>query len=261
MARKLVVVATAGFAVAIAAALVALSLGGPRYGFSGFNFPAFSIQGIRIDGSTVNLSLPSGASCSDPGSNATIVTRHLAWSDTSDKVSLSLAADASWAPRAGNDVIITGPSAALDRIKIDGNDIKSDCWGGGDSKITITLPGRVFQSYEMNGVGSLHLKGLNQPELDLDVEGAASVDASGVVPQTHVTVAGAASVNLTDLVTQSLAADLSGASKVVANPAQSADVDISGIGQVSLLTRPKNYHENISGLGHVSMPGQAATDE
>jgi len=256
MARKLVVVATAGFAVAIAAAVVALSLGGPRYGFSGFNFP-----GIRINGNNINLSLPSGASCSDLGSDATIVTRHLAWSDTSDKVSLSLAADASWAPRAGNDVIITGPSAALDRIKIDGNDIKSDCWGGSDSKITITLPGRVFQSYEMNGVGSLHLKGLNQPELDLDVEGAASVDASGVVPQTHVTVAGAASVNLTDLVTQSLAADLSGASKVVANPAQSADVDISGIGQVSLLTRPKNYHENISGLGHVSMPGQAATDE
>jgi hypothetical protein len=157
--------------------------------------------------------------------------------------------------------VLNGPAGELGHVRVDGNHITSDCESGDFHDLTITLPGRAFSQYEIDGFGKVHLRGLNQPSLALNINGAALVDAAGVVPQTGLDVSGAASINLDNLITQNLQATLSGASNLTANPAQSADIDLSGAGLVTLLTRPKDYHATISGLGHIDVPDQPADAE
>jgi len=252
MANRLVVVALTGFAVAIGAAVIVTSLGGPKlrnrqgafYGlpvFTNFSFPG---------------SISFGGSCGGDNTSDATATKTLAWTDSSDKITIDLAANVNWAPGSGTNVTLSGPAADVNRIRIDGDEITADCEPDDFRRLTITLPGRMFKDYEMNGVGQLHLTGLNQPSISLDVSGAALVDAAGVVPQTNLTVSGAASINLEHLITQDLKADLSGASNLTANPAETADIDLSGAGLVTLLTRPKNYHADIEGLGHIDVPDQ-----
>ena len=251
MARKLVNVALVGFGVAIVSAVVAISLGGPGR----------DLRGLGLIGGNFHLPFVSGLRCVDAGDDAQTVTRSLPWVDGSDKIELDLAGNATWSPGSGENLVLNGPAGLVNSVRIDGDQITSDCEPDDSRRLSISLPGRAFAHYTINGVGQLHLRGLNQPALDLQISGAALVDATGVVPKTSVGVAGAASVTLNKLITQELDADLSGASNLVANPAQTANIDISGLGQVTLLSRPRNYHADISGLGHVSVPDQPGNYE
>jgi len=251
MAGKLATIALFGFGIAIACAAVAISLGGP-----GRTFLRRDLLGKNFD-----LSFLNGGDCAAMSADTSTITRDLPWTTNSDKIELDLPAIVTWAPGSGDEVIASGPPALVERVRIDGDRVTTDCDSTDDQRLTIKLPGRAFSHYQIDAVSQLRLAGLNQPELNLDIDGAAIVDAAGVVPDTDLHVSGAASINLNNLITQDLHADLSGASNVVANPAQTADIDISGLGQVTLLSRPKNYHADISGLGHVSVPDQPGSYE
>lgn len=247
MASKLAKVALGGFAVALVAgvASILIGLGGvPHSHSAGLRFPF------------VSPSLFAGA-CGDDN---TQITRRMAWTG-SDRVGIDLAADVNWSPNNGDQLVIRGPASEVNRVRISGNEISLDCASQQSGDLTITLPGRSFASYNLNGFGKLTLTGLNQPSLALDISGAGDVQATGVVPRTTLTVSGAATVNMDDLITQDLTADLSGASNLNANPQQSAHIDLSGAGLVHLRTRPKDYHADVSGFGRIEVPDQTADVE
>lgn len=251
MANKLVTVALCGFGIAVVSAVVAVSLGDVGRDIRGFN-------GI---GDNFHLPIGVGGSCGNVSADAATITRRLPWTDHSGRIELDLAANSSWSPGSGTDVVLSGPAELVNSVRIDGDEINSGCDGDDGRRLSIDLPGQAFSHYAINGLGQLHLHGLNQPALDLNIGGAALVEATGVVPRTTLDVSGAASVTLNNLLTQELDADLSGASNVIANPAETANIDISGLGQVTLLSRPRNYHADISGLGHVSVPDQPGNYE
>ena len=50
--------------------------------------------------------------------------------------------------------------------------------------------------------------------------------------------------------------DISGAGSATVGPTDSARVQISGMGDVNLLTRPKQLETHVSGAGRIRQPGQ-----
>jgi hypothetical protein len=248
MARKLVMVALCGFGVAAVSGMIALVLRPAWHNNTPF-------------GARLHVGFPLlgrfAYACADDGTNSQYVTRSLPWTDNSGKIELSLPATVNWTPGSGSSVTINGPAGAAGRVQIQGDKLSIDCMPKDLGVLTITLPGQAFSHYAIDKMGQLHLIGLDQPELDLDISGAATVEATGVVPLTRLDVSGAADINLSSLITQELHADLSGASNLTANPAQVADISLSGVGNVTLLTRPRHYHATISGIGHVNLPDES----
>ncbi len=246
MPSKLGSIALIGFGVAAVSVVVAIALGGPGH-ITGLP------HGVHMDWPNFVGDHPCGGS-DDVGESA-FITRTIPWPSDSDSVTLSLPAKVVWSAGQGTNLAINGPPAAVAAVSLDGHEISADCGG---NHLTITLPGRAFRHFEIDGVSDLQLDHLNQPELDIDVEGAARVKADGVVQNTSLTISGAGSADLGSVITQDFTANLSGAASVTANPAKSAHIDLSGAGEVRLLNHPADYHASISGFGTVKMPDQAA---
>ena len=95
------------------------------------------------------------------------------------------------------------------------------------------------------------------PTSTLRISGSGTVRAQGSVDQATIKVSGSGEARLGDLAMKQLTVDISGSGKVEAAPKDTADVRISGSGDVKLLSRPANLTSKVSGSGRIS---QASPD-
>ena len=131
-----------------------------------------------------------------------------------------------------------------------------DChgWTAGRD-LEITLPGRALRDIRIAGSGKLVMENVSQPDLDLRISGSGTVRAQGSVDQATIKVSRIrARPRLGDLAMKQLKVDISGSGKVEAAPKDTADVKISGSGDVKLLSRPVNLTSKVSGSGRISQP-------
>ena len=96
------------------------------------------------------------------------------------------------------------------------------------------------------------MENVSQPDLDLRISGSGTVRAQGSVDQATIKVSGSGEARLGDLAMKQLTVDISGSGKVEAAPKDTADVRISGSGDVKLLSRPANLTSKVSGSGRIS---------
>ena len=67
-------------------------------------------------------------------------------------------------------------------------------------------------------------------------------------------MSGAGEIDMSALQMDDASVVISGAGHARLGPKASADVTISGVGSVDLLTRPPSLHTHISGIGSVTQP-------
>lgn len=191
------------------------------------------------------------SSCGDDTKGGPSV-RHLPW-DSGDTIELSLPGTVTFRGGQGSDIVVRGSPDLVANVEVRGSRLRLDCRGwtvGRD--LEVTLPGRAFRHIRISGSGKLVMENVSQPDLDLRISGSGTVRAQGSVDQATIKVSGSGEAMLGDLAVKQLKVDISGSGKVEATPKDSADVKISGSGDVKLLSRPANLTSKVSGSGRIS---------
>lgn len=199
------------------------------------------------------------AHSSDPGTVSADGTseRHFAWDG--DTIEIALGTTVRFKGGEGSDIVVRGSPNAVSRVEVRGNRlVYGGGWFGPSGHLEVTLPGHAFRRIALAGSGKLIMENVSQPELSLQISGSGDVQAKGTVNRLAVEIAGSGDARLGDLAANELEARVSGSGKIEAAPKASADVHISGSGDVRLLTHPDRLSTHISGSGRIR---QAATDE
>jgi hypothetical protein len=118
----------------------------------------------------------------------------------------------------------------------------------------------VFHQYTMM-VGELRLGTIDQDRLAIRISGAGEVRADGKVGDLDVAISGVGGAKLGRLIATNAHVKISGAGDAEIAPQDSADISLSGIGEVKLRSQPKKLVQHVSGLGQVKGPGSHDDDD
>ena len=246
MIRTLFLIAAASFVLAVACLSGAAAIGGRELLHR--RWPDNWTVHIRDDdGGSVTIS-PRGDEDAASGPTA---TREIAWTG-GDSLYVDLPADVQFAAGAGpGKIIVTGPKGAVDRVALSGSHLELTDEDGGGGRVSVALTAPAVRRFVLNGDQNLSLKGVNQDELDLDVSGHAIANAVGKVRAAKVDISGDGDVDLAKLAAQDAHVEISGAGRARVAPAASADLRISGSGEIDLLSRPPSLSSEVSGAGRI----------
>jgi hypothetical protein len=186
--------------------------------------------------------------------------RRLAWSG-GDTIEIALPATVRYRGGDGAEVIVRGPSDVIAQVAIDGSRLTLDCRIQARLReVEVILPGQKFRRIGLSGSGKLVMENVNQPELAVRISGSGDISAQGKVDHAAVTITGAGRARLADLAMQQLTVKVSGSGNIEAAPTESADIDLSGSGNVRLLTHPTQLRSHVSGSGRITQTPFEAAD-
>ena len=182
-------------------------------------------------------------------------TRTLEWSGA-DRLDVDLAADVRYIQSAGPaSVVVTGPQKAVEQVIVRGDSLRYERHNRHSHHryptLTIIVRAPNITSFDLSGRNTLSIEDYRQSSLRLDVSGSAEVKATGQADDVQVDLSGSGEANLGALKTKSARVEISGSADAVIAPTERADLDISGSGDVELLSNPKSVETDISGSGRV----------
>lgn len=147
---------------------------------------------------------------------------------------------------------VSGSKKVVDALVWEGGTLsagKGIRFGDGDIKVSITAP--RLSALILNSAAKARLEGLDQPELNVETRGAVDLAANGRVDSLDVNTAGASEIDLEDLSTRDARIVTRGAGDVTIAAVGKVDVEINGVGSVSLRRKPSQLTSRINGLGTV----------
>jgi hypothetical protein len=104
----------------------------------------------------------------------------------------------------------------------------------------------------LGGIGSMVLQGLNGDGVELNLRGAGSVSLAGKAKWLRADLGGLGGLNAQQFAVENVNLDVSGLGNATVNARQSAILNLSGMGSVTVYGKPLNRREEIDGLGKVS---------
>jgi hypothetical protein len=246
MIRALVIVAVAGFLMSVACISGAVAIGGPEaIARSAWSWNWGGMHGARHFGAWRH-------GRHDDGPQA---QRDFPW--TGDRLEVNAPAEIDYVQAAGPaKLTISGTKSALDQVRVDGGRITLAPGPARWSELHIALTAPDVTRFELNGANRLNITGYKHDELSLSASGHAEIQAQGEAKSVKLSVSGAGEADLSELKTARADIDISGAAAATVAPSDWARVQISGMGDVNLLTRPKQLETHVSGAGHIRQPGQ-----
>jgi hypothetical protein len=132
-------------------------------------------------------------------------------------------------------------------------------FSGEELKLTLDGAGsmQVAGSYKMvtadlGGIGSMQLQGLNAEGVKLNLQGAGFVSLSGRAHWLKADLGGLGSLDARGFEVDTVNVDLSGLGNASVNAHQSANLNLSGLGSVTVYGKPLNRKVEVDGLGKVS---------
>lgn len=206
-----------------------------------------------LGGRDLDRLLSVAQSCGDGDAKTGVASseRRLPWTG-GDTIDIALPATVHLRVGEGSDVVVRGSPDTIAHVDVRGSRITLNCrWSAAARHVEITLPGRAFRQIGLSGSGKVILENLDQPALALSISGSGSVRGQGTVDQLIVRLAGSGKARLADIAVKELKVDISGSGKVEAAPEDDADINISGSGDVRLLTRPARLRQHIAGSGRI----------
>ena len=154
MSRTLLVIAGAGFAIAVVCFALAGAIGGsdwPDLFFGGRFCGPVSNEGIREN------------------------TREFAW-DGGTRVSINVPAAVRYRPGPGTKLTVSGPADVLGHLRVDDGRVSLNCRNLLKGRqLDIELPGVPLREFRLNGAGQLTLENIDQPSLRLRLNGSSDV--------------------------------------------------------------------------------------
>lgn len=159
-------------------------------------------------------------------------------------------------------VSVTGPAELLKHVRISDGRIASDITvqRSGGRKLDAVVSGVAIRKFVVNGGENLDLGQIDQPGLDLHLNGSGTVTGRGKVDRLNLTIAGPGKAELGGLsVTGDANISILGSGDAALSPHGRVKLFIAGSGNLQLLTKPAELRQTIVGSGEVSqLAGEAA---
>ncbi|HEX3365827.1 GIN domain-containing protein [Phenylobacterium sp.] len=243
MIRVLVMIAVTGFLVSVVTISSAVAIAGPDL------FTDAILNHSFIGGHWTGDDDFSWEKDSHSGPQA---TREMAWTG-GDTLEVDVPAQITYTQAPGDGKItVTGPQRTLDNLEVDGGRLRfghGHYRHGGDLTIVMTAP--AVTHFDLRGSGRLNIEGYKQDKLNLDISGSATVSAKGEAKGLQLSMSGSSETDLADLKLSDADVNIEGSGQATLAPTGAAIVDISGSGDVTLLTRPSKLESNVSGSGSI----------
>jgi hypothetical protein len=232
MVQKLALIATAGLVASAACIGAAAAIGGGRF------------EDVLVD--------PFGGEHCDTIAGATATSRDINW-DGSDQAGMAIPATANYTPGSGDKLHATGDAQVLAHLRIRDGVVEMDCrgWHSRVKDIVITLPGREFRKFTLEGTGKMNLDHLNQASLKVQVAGVATIKANGKVDDLGIDMAGVSNADFSQVTGAKAEVKLTGVSTADIAPTQAAKIEIAGPSTVNLYSNPKELDTDIAGPGQL----------
>jgi hypothetical protein len=242
MIRVLLMIAVAGFILSVGAIAAAVAIGGPDIMSRGGWTVARHWDG---DWDWHEDSRHSGEMGAE-------TTRTLEWSGA-DSLDIDLPADVRYVQADGPaTVVVTGPERLVSDVVVRGDSIRYERRRHSHhGKVSIVIRAPSVQSFDLSGRSTLAIEDYRQERLALDASGMAEVTARGEVGEIDLDISGRSDVDLAELKTRGARVDISGDGEVTIAPTDWAKMEVSGMGEIRLTTRPKSLETDISGAGKV----------
>lgn len=253
MIRVLVMIAVTGFLVSVVTLSSAIAIGGPELitdaARNGWGNWAWDTDDWGHHGSR-HWDRDSGPEGS----------RELAWSG-SDTLDIDVPAQITYtqAPGPGK-LTISGSQRMLDNLVLEGGHLtlRHGRHRSGDLTIVMTAP--AVSRFNLNGSGELTIKDYKQDKLSLDVTGDTHVNVRGETKGLTLSISGSGETDLAELKVSDADVDIDGSGQATLAATGAVNVNISGSGEVSLLTHPSKLESNVSGSGSIHQSdGSAVT--
>lgn len=104
----------------------------------------------------------------------------------------------------------------------------------------------------LGGAGSMHLWVTDNDSVDLDLGGAGYVTIGGRSKLLRASLGGLGGLNAQQFQADAVDIDLSGLGNATVNARTSANLNLSGLGSVTVYGKPQNRNVSVDGLGKVS---------
>ncbi|HVW75752.1 MAG TPA: DUF2807 domain-containing protein [Rhizomicrobium sp.] len=275
MVHKLAIIAIVGLTASAACIGTAAAIGGKNFAD---NFDGdFSLFDSRPRCEAV------------PGASAS--ARDLDW-DGSDHVGLSVYGPATYTPGGSDKLHASGDPQVLAHLRIRDGNVEMDCrgWRERTESVAITLPGREFRRFGLNGGGNLTINNLNQSDVALTVGGSGRIRATGKLESLKLNIGGSGNIDLDQITARDAKANIGGSGTIRAKgaiddlkigiggsgradfgavtssradvhigghgdvdiaPTDVAKISIGGSGDVTLHSNPKDLETHIGGSGQI----------
>lgn len=185
-----------------------------------------------------------------PRTGATADSREFPW-DGGDSVSVSIPATIHYQRGNGTMVVAKGNPELLAHLEVRDGKIDTTCRVQRHGALDITLPGRDFRQYKLEGSADLDLKDLSQDSLSISIAGRGDVTATGKVDDLKVDIAGKGDAHMKDLIARNVNLEIAGRGDIETSPQDDARIEIAGSGDVKLYSEPKHLDTSIMGSGNV----------
>jgi hypothetical protein len=116
----------------------------------------------------------------------------------------------------------------------------------GDAQVEVTAA--ALEAVQVEGSGDVLLEDLDAQNLELDLEGAADLEATGTVDDLTATIQGAGDADLSQLTVRTATVEAQGAADVALNVSERLDVTVQGAGDVTYRGDPQVRSE-VEGAG------------
>lgn len=246
MIRVLVMVAVAGFLLSVVSISSAVAIAGPDILTDGvWNWGRF--------GDHLNFSWTDDRD--DWGSrhgHGAQATRQMAWTGA-DAFEIDVPADVTYTQGAGPaKLTVTGDQRAVNDLVLEGGALRyahGHHHHRGDLVVTMTAPG--VNRFTIDGSSRLAILDYKQDKLSLEIAGNGEVNVKGEARSLGLDISGSGETDLAELKLADATVSIQGSGQATLAPTGAANIDISGSGDVTLLTRPAHLQSNVSGSGSV----------
>lgn len=178
--------------------------------------------------------------------------RSLAWT-AGETLRVDLPAKVFYTQGPETTVELTGPTALLDRVALDGDQLHfiDDDHAGVEGALTVKITAPSVKRFFVNGDGTLSIHNYDQDSLAAELNGSGEIKGGGRAGSVTASLAGSGDIDLGEVEATDVTVDMAGSGGVWVKPTGAAKVTIAGSGDVTLRSQPARLEHEVSGSGKV----------
>lgn len=170
-------------------------------------------------------------------------------------IEVDTSADVSFAVGSDSLVTITGPANVVPLVKTQVQDgvlrVRLEHSVTMSRPLKVVITGPTLQAVSIRGSATMRAFNLSEDTLSIGISGSGNVSASGNVKEMRVAISGSGDVHVRDVHAKTLVASIKGSGNIRAYASDSAVVELSGSGDITIGGNPAHRVVNRSGSGDV----------
>lgn len=149
------------------------------------------------------------------------------------------------------EMVVSGPAGVVDKLVWANGHLSLPKGVKAHHGVRVRITAPEINGLALDAPGDVTLTGLRQDRLTLKAQAPVDLDAEGKVRQVFASVAGPGNMDLGQLEAEDATVRLDGVGNLTIGATGTVDVEINGIGNVSLVRKPGTLRSSIHGLGSI----------